>query len=291
MSISIVIQAFNRAALLEKTLIGLCHQDLKHGHRFEVIVVDNDSTVDLKAIVDKYTNRLDLLYVPRRQLANPFAIASGRNMGIRMAKYKTILIMDSDIFLPNTLMSRLIKKVESLSIPFLITAKREFVDTNTIAADRLLVNKHLYRTFPKILSESNYFKKEDNRFSHGNILQNFATGNHPWAYFYGMFTCFPKSAALYIDGYDESYDGHWGYEDIDFAYRFWREFESAVIALEGDVVYHQEPDRQKESAAVKNDRLNKAENPNWRKICRDIPGFKQWKSDYYSKLAGDIINV
>ena len=47
-------------------------------------------------------------------------------------------------------------------------------------------------TFPRILSKANYFKPRDNRFSHGKVLDNVREGVHPWAYFYGMHTAFPR---------------------------------------------------------------------------------------------------
>lgn len=292
MNLSIVIQAHERKEILEKTLIGLYHQEISLGKEFEVIVIDNKSKQDLRSIVSSFAKTLDIQYVGRNDLEHPFAIASGRNLGMRMAKHEGILIMDSDIYLPPTLIDSLIDEINNKNHAFLMTAKRVFIDSSDFSDAELFENKFLYKEFPKILSESNYYHPEDNRFSHGEILKKIEQHENPWAYFYGMFTCFTRSSGLAINGYDESFDGHWGYEDIDFAYRLYKQVNPECMIFDGDVVYHQEPYRENQDEQdVTADRLDKANNPNWEKICNIIPGFSDWKSQYYKKIAGDIVDV
>ena len=112
-----------------------------------------------------------------------------------------------------------------------------------------------------------------------------------------------------IGGYDEVYDGWWGYDDIHFAWEMIVKGGCIPVVLGGtevrqplnhetnenvDVlslslcmceclcqVYHQEPYGSgwtpvggvinKDGSS--NPRLNKAANPNWKRICDTIPGY------------------
>ena len=69
--------------------------------------------------------------------------------------------------------------------------------------------------------------------------------------------------------------------------------------MSGTEVYHQEPCGSgwmpiggvvnKDGSA--NPRLDKAANPNWKRICDTIPGYAEWEKDHYQRLAGDIITL
>ena len=222
-------------------------------------------------------------------------------MGILEAKYDYILGMDSDVIFDEYALENMYQFLSSRdpSTPFIVTAERYFVDTEPFKDDQLLANMSVCSKFERILSKANYFKPRDNRFSHGKILDNIPNNVHPYAYYYGMHTAFPRKIWEAIGGYNEVYDGWWGYDDIEFAYRMMVDGGCVPVVLSGTEVYHQEPYGSgwvplggvvnKDGSA--NPRLNKAANPNWKRICDTIPGYADWKADHYQRLAGDIITL
>uniref|UniRef100_A0A7S3E2T0 Glycosyltransferase 2-like domain-containing protein n=1 Tax=Chloropicon laureae TaxID=464258 RepID=A0A7S3E2T0_9CHLO len=298
---SCVFPSFNQESIVKKTLAGLVQQKIKSDFKFEVIIVDNNSTDDIDAIYKKYRTKLDLTLVQRRKLANTFSVPSARNMGIQQAKYDYIIGMDSDVILNENFLENMYQFLSSKpnNVPYMVTAERIFVCTEGYSDDKLLEDYTETERYPRILSKANYFKPRDNRFSHGNILENIKKGWQPWAYFYGMHTAFPKKIWEKIGGYNEVYDGYWGYDDIHFAWEMTVKGGCLPTVLGGSEVFHQEPYGSEwvplggvvDKLGTSNPRLNKKDNPNWQRICSTIDGYADWKSDYYQKLAGDIVTL
>ena len=124
-------------------MAGLCKQRIKSDFKFEVIILDNNSTDDVDAIYRKYREKLDLTFIQvrpainhryctwmdrwmvlsfvlsvccvasiyhiaqRRKLENTFSVPSGRNIGIKQAKYDFIVGMDSDVILNENFLENL----------------------------------------------------------------------------------------------------------------------------------------------------------------------------------------
>lgn len=115
-------------------------------------------------------------------------------------------------------------------------------------------------------------------------MQSLPDIEHPWDYMHGCNVIFRKEDALKINGYDEDYDGRWGFEDIDFAYRMITQVECTPVYASGLHVYHQDLPEDK----LQTNRTAKNENPNWAKICELIPGYKEYKIAKYRKLSDSI---
>jgi len=298
---SCVFPSFNQESIVRKTLAGLVNQKIKSNFKFEVVIVDNNSTDDIDAIYKKYRTKLDLTLVQRRKLENTFSVPSARNMGIQQAKYDYIIGMDSDVILNENFLENMYQFLSSKpnNVPYMVTAERIFVCTEGHTDDKLLEDYGETERYPRILSKANYFKPRDNRFSHGQILENVKKGWQPWAYFYGMHTAFPKKIWQKIGGYNEVYDGWWGYDDIHFAWEMTVKGGCLPTVLGGTEVFHQEPYGSQwvplggvvDKLGTSNPRLNKKDNPNWQRICDTIDGYAEWKTDYYQKLAGDIVRL
>ncbi len=93
-SISVVIPVFNRSLLLTKTLNAFSQQTLPYD-QFEIIVVDDGSTEDLRLLVNsvKDQTKLNLVYL-RQENAGP---AIARTLGAKRAKSQYIALIDSDV--------------------------------------------------------------------------------------------------------------------------------------------------------------------------------------------------
>mmetsp|Transcript_27618 Transcript_27618/g.49989 ORF Transcript_27618/g.49989 Transcript_27618/m.49989 type:complete len:481 (+) Transcript_27618:62-1504(+) len=298
---SCVFPSFNQYEIVRKTLAGLAKQKVVSDFKFECIIVDNNSTDDIQQIYMDYRDKLDLRLIQRRKLENTFSVPSARNMGILEAKYDYIVGMDSDVIFDEYALENLYKFLSSRdpSTPYIVTAERYFVATDDFKDGQILEDFSTCEKFPRILSKANYFKPRDNRFSHGNVLHNVRENIHPYAYYYGMHTAFPRKIWEAIGGYNEVYDGWWGYDDIHFAYEMMVKGGCVPVLLAGTEVYHQEPENSTwvpvggviTKTGDANPRLNKKANPNWQRICDTIPGYADWKKEHYERLAGDIITL
>ena len=93
--INVIIPAYNCRTTLSRTLSSLVAQT---DPNFEVIVVDDCSTEDIKSIVDDYTNKLNIIYIRNEQ---NLGCGMSRQVGIDNATQKFITFLDSDdMFMP-----------------------------------------------------------------------------------------------------------------------------------------------------------------------------------------------
>src|SRR4051794_11750386 len=94
--VSVVIRTYNRARYLGEAIESVLGQTL---HDLELIVVDDGSTDDTPALLDRYAGRLRPILCGRT--ANPSLLA---NTGIRAARGDLVAFLDSDdVWLPDKL--------------------------------------------------------------------------------------------------------------------------------------------------------------------------------------------
>lgn len=93
--INIIIPAYNCCTTLDRTLASLVAQT---DTAFEIIIIDDCSTEDIKTIIDNYINKLSIIYLRNEQNLGP---GMTRQVGIDNATQKFITFLDSDdIFMP-----------------------------------------------------------------------------------------------------------------------------------------------------------------------------------------------
>lgn len=93
MFFSIIIPLYNRPQEIDELLHTLTQQSYL---QFEVIVIEDGSTLDAKDIVDSYADRLDIHYFYKENGGQGFA----RNFGFERAKGDYFVIFDSDCLIP-----------------------------------------------------------------------------------------------------------------------------------------------------------------------------------------------
>ncbi len=94
MKYSIIIPVFNRPDEVDELLVSLCQQTVKD---FEVLIVEDGSQYDCKAVIGKYTDRLDIKYFMKAN-SGP---GQSRNYGAERAQGDYLIILDSDVVLPD----------------------------------------------------------------------------------------------------------------------------------------------------------------------------------------------
>lgn len=93
-SYSFIIPVYNRPDEVRELLESMTTQSLQ---RFEVIIVEDGSSIPCKSVCDEYKDRLDIHYY-NKENSGP---GQTRNYGAERAKGDYLLILDSDVVLPN----------------------------------------------------------------------------------------------------------------------------------------------------------------------------------------------
>ena len=94
MFFSIIIPLFNRPQEIDELLHTLTLQSYK---QFEVLIIEDGSTMDAKEIVSTYADRLDISYYYKENAGQGFA----RNYGFERAKGDYFMVFDSDCLIPS----------------------------------------------------------------------------------------------------------------------------------------------------------------------------------------------
>ena len=93
MRFSVVVPVFNRPDEVNELLESLTKQTLKD---FEVIIVEDGSSIPCKEVCSAYDNKLNILYIEKEN-SGP---GQSRNCGAGRASGDFLLILDSDVVLP-----------------------------------------------------------------------------------------------------------------------------------------------------------------------------------------------
>lgn len=282
MTISIIIPSHNNSDLLAKSLAGFAAQELCTVG-WELFVIDNNSDdTSVAALQHQMRNTLKLTLVQQPMLEHPFALCRARNLGLKLAQGEWIVVMDADI-IPNPkyikTLARYIQEWSNRSV--ISTCERKFILANDVEASGIINDPAILEKLPIANSPSNYGLPVDRRLP---AMQSLPNIEHPWDYMHGCNVIFRKEDALSIGGYDEEYDGRWGFEDIDFAYRMISQAKCKPIYARGLHVYHQDLPEDKPQT----NRNAKNENPNWERVCDLIPGYKEYKVAKYKRLSDSI---
>ena len=106
MRYSIIVPVYNRPQEVDELLASLCEQTKKD---FEVIIVEDGSSVDCKDVCERYKDDLSIQYLVKPN-GGPSA---ARNYGAQRAKGDYLLILDSDIIAPSTYIEQIDKELAS----------------------------------------------------------------------------------------------------------------------------------------------------------------------------------
>jgi glycosyltransferase involved in cell wall biosynthesis len=107
LTFSIIIPVYNRPKEIDELLESLTQQDFSD--EFEVLIIEDGSTVKSDLLVDKYNAQLNLKYFFKE---NSGAGAS-RNFGMQKATGNYFIILDSDVMLPKQYLSEVKSGLEN----------------------------------------------------------------------------------------------------------------------------------------------------------------------------------
>ena len=105
MFFSIIIPLFNRPEELKELLNSLLEQRYKD---FEVIVIEDGSSIPAKHIVEKFEKKLDIKYFAKENQGQGFA----RNLGFQKARGDFFIVFDSDIIVPGNYLQLVLEGIK-----------------------------------------------------------------------------------------------------------------------------------------------------------------------------------
>lgn len=131
---SVIIPAFNRAALIEATLDSVMSQTCQD---WEVIVVDDGSTDGTSDVVQQYADRRGLDEARLKLVRQPNAgVCAARNAGVRHANGRYVQFLDSDDFIHPERLATLLSRMETDQADFAVTGFDGFVGDRTAIIER-----------------------------------------------------------------------------------------------------------------------------------------------------------
>lgn len=106
--LSIIIPVYNRPDELDELLSSLCNQTYYH-QDYEIIVIEDGSTLSSEQIVNRYGYTLRNLRYIEIPNGGP---SKARNIGAREARGEYLIILDSDVVLPEKYIEEVIRGLE-----------------------------------------------------------------------------------------------------------------------------------------------------------------------------------
>ncbi len=225
--ISVIISAYGRADILTMCLQSLEMQTVRD---FETLVIDDGSEDPLESIVVLK----NLSIKPRwRRLETKNTRGSAKNAGIELAQGKIALFWDADMVADSRMIEYHMKNHLTRSKTLAVVGYRFHLAISALPFDQL---SHLVtrKSIPFDLPEMQY----DYRESYFRSLDwDLSRSEAPWREAIGCHVSMPLSLVREQGGFDASFDGAYGYEDHDLAYRLY--CQNITFLLEARAVgYH-----------------------------------------------------
>ncbi len=233
-AVSIIIPFYRGRALLANTLASIARQDFPH-QLLEVIIAHDGSDEDISQMAREVLDDIFLrqVWISRRG----YRLATARNAGIRCASGSTIILIDFDTVLGDTFVSAHMFHQQSAG-QYITFGLRRFVDLAEATPDLIREGAIRLDSLPEVASISNRLRTVDKRLPEIPLLPH-----HPFPcnLCHGCNLAFGRRLAIEVGLFDEAFNGHSNYEDIEFAYRMWKAG-AHIVYVSGATVYHQEND-------------------------------------------------
>ena len=243
---SVIVPVYNRSDYLRKSLAGLTLQTYPR-HLLEVIVGDDGSSEDISFVIDEFRSKLRCNLV--RQSDRGYRLAEIRNKAMATACGDVILSLDCDCIPEPAYVEKTMKWFHTTEENIVVTVNRKFVDCRNIDAEEIKKDFKAIRKAPRVkphaevASRSILFKlpflnRLDWRIEPFLKTKRFKRSNYPYTFALGGVSAYYRKFAKDTGGYCTQFK-KWGGEDVEFAYRMYKE--GAYFIPDFSVsVYHQD---------------------------------------------------
>ena len=245
LSLSVVIPFHAGRDILAKTVISLTQQTYPKD-RIEVIIAADANHTDAKFITEQYEREIDIKLVTLS--SNGWGASSSRNAGIYVARNDVIVSLDADMICPPSFLESHMAWFHK-STKIATIGPKVFVEASKIQPADIVRNFTLISSLPEIHSVSNNLidSRKDKRIPE---LKQLKSHPFPSNFFHGGNVAYWRDDAVDVGLWDETFNGNYGYEDIEFGQRLFEKDIKLIVA--GDATtYHQES-----NFVSRNERLN-----------------------------------
>ena len=171
--VSVIIPNYNKAQFISQTIISVINQSYEN---WECIIIDDNSEDNSKEVIKSHINgdHRFKFYLNKTNKGGSYS----RNLGLKYAKYKYVLFLDSDdILASNCLKNRINFISENENLDFVVFPMGTFY--NNIGDSKLVWNNF-----------------------HGNHLNRFLKHDLPW---HTMMVLWNRNSLNRINGFDDEY--------------------------------------------------------------------------------------
>jgi glycosyltransferase involved in cell wall biosynthesis len=215
--VSVIIPTYDRSKLLNYTLLSLLQQDIDKD-RFEVIVADDGSSDNTREIAAQYAKLMNVKYV--YQADKGYRPASARNMGVRAAEGHICMFIDSGILLNANCVGEHIDYYTGLDDQIAVVGYVYGFERTKDSEKKLMElidPANAAEAIVKVSKEEIYFDIRDEHYiRYNDQIQDLPA---PWYYFWTCHVSVPRAELIAAGLFDSKYDGRWGMEDNDLAFR------------------------------------------------------------------------
>jgi glycosyltransferase involved in cell wall biosynthesis len=234
---SVVIPTYNRADLLARTLASLTRQDLGTGN-FEVIVVDDGSTDHTEATVRSFYDSLILRYCTRQH--DGFGAAAARNVGLLHSASDVCVFLDSGVLAHSHCIGAHVASHFGTSALALIGYVYCFNQNNEEALQirEFLDRREVDEAVQELAATSRWL--DDRELFYRQYHDSLADCPAPWLVFWTCNASAPTRLLQDAGGFDEAFRT-WGAEDVDLAYRLFRDGARFVLNRAAAAIHYPHP--------------------------------------------------
>ncbi len=249
--ITVIIPTYNRAELLDKTLLSLCFQSSGR-ELFEVIVIDDGSSDATQKVVDLYRGRLNIHYYFQEDKG--FRVARARNIGIENAQRKACLFLDSGILASTNLIQNhwlAYKNNKELVRIGYALGFDEFDQTSLSHSFQFNDQSELESLFKVLKSDSKFLDCRESSFAQLGL--DIDSISIPWLLFWTCHVSCSTKSLLKVGGFDEHFES-WGGEDVELGLRLHKLGLKFEIAENCDVIHcpHERSSSQNKRSSTQN---------------------------------------
>ena len=219
--VTVIIPTYNREKNLKHMLNSLVAQTHE---AFEVIICDDGSTDNTKELVNSFKAKLNIRYLYQPKAG--FRPGPARNMGLKTARGKLIIFLDSDIIVPSTFIDAHVTAHSSIGnyiVNSYVWRMNEYNDDDLGLEPDRYVGLHKDNLKPDSRDRYELFERgeaEETYFLDSNALS------------------VKRGDIEKIGGFDEDFVG-WGHEDTELGYRFGGIGYTLKFIKDGAESYHQ----------------------------------------------------
>ncbi len=218
--LSVIIPTYNRSLHLRYTLLSVAAQKKISFSDFEVIVVDDGSSDDSKDVIWAFSGIINISYLYQDDLG--YRVSSARNLGIEASRGDVLLFIDCGILLDEECLKEHIEHHQSTVKKCVVVGSILGIALTSEANEKFkeLINPLDIKASFLSLHAANC--DEDIRkavFAMCN--KEFDCLPAPWSLSWTGNLSVVKSEIVSVGCFDKCYDGRWGMEDIDLAFRLY----------------------------------------------------------------------